>query len=135
MRRRLRSQIQTNADQCTRNVSEELYGPRQTNQRAELTAIQRALEIAPRNQDVLIRSDSKYSIKCVTEWFINWRKNNWLNATKKPVENRDLIELILNKIDERKLAKANTTFEWLKGHANDPGNVAADALAVAGASA
>jgi len=49
------------------------------------------------------------------------------------VENKDLIDTIVHKIDERKRLLVETKFQWLKGHANDPGNVAADALAVSGA--
>ncbi|KAJ9641897.1 hypothetical protein H2199_005111 [Coniosporium tulheliwenetii] len=116
-----------------RNVSEPLPGPRQTNQRAELTAIARALDIAPLTRPVTIYSDSKYAIQCVTEWFVNWRKNNWINSSRKPVENKDLIEPLINKIEERRMCGADTKFEWCKGHAEDPGNVAADALAVKGA--
>lgn len=116
-----------------RNVSEPLQGPRQTNQRAELTACKRAIEIAPRDRDVIIYTDSKYAISCLTEWFVNWRRNDWMTKDKKPVENRDLIEPCLHRIDERKLMRANTTFEWVKGHADDAGNVAADHLAVNGA--
>lgn len=56
-----------------------------------------------------------------------------MNRDKKPVENRDLIEPILQRIDERKLMRADTKFEWIKGHADDAGNVAADSLAVNGA--
>ncbi|KAF2204342.1 ribonuclease H-like protein [Delitschia confertaspora ATCC 74209] len=116
-----------------RNVSERLQGPRQTNQRAELTAIQRAVDIAPIDVDIEIYSDSKYGISCVTEWFKNWRRNGWKTASGKTVDNRDIIEPILERIDMRKLAKANTKFVWVRGHANDPGNEAADKLAVAGA--
>lgn len=116
-----------------RNVSEALVGPRQTNQRAELTALLRAIEVAPKDRNIRICSDSKYGIKCVTEWFQQWRRNNWANAGGKPVENKDLIEKILNKIDERVGLGSNTEFEWLKGHANDPGNEAADRLAVGAA--
>ncbi|GME27021.1 ribonuclease h [Neofusicoccum parvum] len=116
-----------------RNVSEGLAGPRQTNQRAELTAIQRALDIAPMRRDVNIFTDSSYSINCVTVWFISWRKNNWVTSSKKPVENKDLVEAIVSRIEERETGGAKTIFTWLKGHADDPGNVAADALAVQGA--
>lgn len=116
-----------------RNLSEALKGVRQTNQRAELTAVLRALQLAPLDRDVLIYSDSNYSIKCVTEWFLNWRRNGWLNASGKPVENKDIIETILTKIEERQVVGSKTLFEWLKGHANDPGNEAADSLAVSGA--
>lgn len=114
-------------------MSEPLKGSRQTNQRAELTAILRALEIAPRHRDVTIFTDSRYAIDCVTVWFINWRRNNWKTASNKPVENKDLIEAILVKIEERTELKVKTLFEWLKGHNRDPGNEAADRLAVEGA--
>lgn len=110
-----------------------MKGNRQTNQRAELTAIQRALEIAPRHRDVTIYTDSRYAIDCVTVWFIKWRRNKWLTADSKPVENRDLVELILVKIEERADMKVKTLFEWVKGHSRDPGNEEADRLAVSGA--
>lgn len=118
--------------QCS-NVSEVLQGPRQTNQRAELTAVKRALDVAPRHRDITIFTDSKYAIDSVTSWYVNWSKNGWITAAKKPVENRDLIEPIRAKIDERDLLKVQTLFEWVKGHNDDPGNTAADKLAVKGA--
>lgn len=125
------SRIKT--DIPTRNVSEALSGARQTNQRAELTAILRALEIVPRNRDVSIVTDSRYAIDCVTSWSINWRKNGWKTAAGKSVENKDLVESVLNRIEERKAFKVQTNFEWIKGHANHHGNVEADKLAVTGA--
>ena len=141
------------------NLAEPLAGPRQTNQRAELTAILRALELSPRDRPITIYSDSNYAINCVTTWFQKWRANGWVNAQKKAVENKDLIEKILSYIEERerisnvygmspdqtqdktkddaktrsfKKGRARVHFVWVKGHANEPGNVAADALAVAG---
>lgn len=130
-----------------RNVSEALHGTRQTNQRAELTAIQRALELSPRDREITIYSDSQYAIKCVTEWFPKWRSNGWKSTTGKAVENRDLVERILNLIEEREQisrkyatgssgmarARARVHFQWVKGHKDDPGNIAADGLATAGA--
>lgn len=118
---------------ASRNVSEPLPGSRQTNQRAELTAMLRALEIAPRNRHVTIITDSKYSIDCVTVWYINWRRNGWQTSTRKPVENRDIIENVLSKIEERNAFGVKTLFEWIKGHANHAGNVEADRLAQDGA--
>jgi ribonuclease HI len=116
-----------------RNVSEALPGARQTNQRAELTAIIRALDVVPRNRDVTIVTDSRYAIDCVTSWCITWRKNGWKNAAGKAVENKDLIENILHKVEDRQGFKVQTKFEWIKGHANHAGNVEADKLAVDGA--
>ncbi|EME85787.1 uncharacterized protein MYCFIDRAFT_118885, partial [Pseudocercospora fijiensis CIRAD86] len=127
------------ADQ--RNISEPLQGTKQTNQRAELTAIVRALEVAPKDRRIVIVSDSKYAIDCVTEWFPNWQRNGWVNSSRKPVENKDLIQKILDMLGERLRLNASywdhgpggVRFEWVKGHAKDEGNNAADELATAGA--
>lgn len=116
-----------------RNVSEALKGTKQTNQRAELTAILRALNIAPLHRDVTIYTDSKYSIDCVTNWYKNWQKNNWTNAKGKPVENKDLVVDIREKIEERDQFSRGTYFVWVKGHKDNEGNIAADKLAVEGA--
>lgn len=139
-----------------RNISEPLSGTKQTNQRAELTAMVRALEVAPKDRKIIIVSDSKYSIDCVTDWFHNWQRNGWVNSAKKPVENRDLVQKILDQLNERMRLNAHRTvdeeetpstekrsfwdrglggvrFEWVKGHDKDAGNSAADGLAVAGA--
>ncbi|KAK6380703.1 hypothetical protein LTS17_004903 [Exophiala oligosperma] len=116
-----------------RNVSEALKGSKQTNQRAELTAILRALNIAPLHREITIYTDSKYSIDCVTNWYKNWKKNNWTNSKGKPVENKDLVVEIRDKIEEREQFSKGTYFVWVKGHSDNPGNIAADRLAVAGA--
>lgn len=118
-----------------RNVSETLGGSRQTNQRAELTAIIRALDIAPRDRDVVIVTDSQYSINCVTKWADSWRRNGWKTTTGKAVENKDLVEGVTSRMDERAALGSRTVFEWIKGHANHAGNVEADKLAVNAAKA
>lgn len=64
---------------------------------------------------------------------MNWRRNNWMTSDKKPVENKDLVEPILAKIEERESLKVKTLFEWVKGHSHNAGNVEADRLAVNGA--
>lgn len=140
-----------------RNISEPLTGTKQTNQRAELTAILRALEVAPRDRKIVIYSDSNYAIQCCTVWFLKWRRNNWLNASNKPVENKDLVLKIVDMLDERyrlnrhrtsedededeepdreghwESGPASVKFVWVKGHAKDEGNEAADELAVSAA--
>lgn len=80
-----------------------------------------------------IFTDSRYAIDCVTSWFINWRRNNWKTSNGKPVENKDLVESILSRIEERQELKVKTLFEWVKGHNKDAGNEEADRLAVNGA--
>lgn len=120
-------------NKSNRNLSEPLPGARQTNQRAELTALKRALDITPLNRNVHIFSDSSYAIKCVTEWFVQWRNNNWKTSSKKNVENRDIVEEILARIEEREQVRVKTRFEWVKGHEGSAGNCEADRLAVEGA--
>lgn len=118
-----------------RNISEGLKGTRQTNQRAELTAVQRALEMAPRHRDITIFTDSKYAIDCVTNWYTGWQKNGWVTSARKPVENKDLIQEIRELITARDRASKQTLFNWVKGHNDNPGNTAADQLALNGARA
>ncbi|KAH7040500.1 uncharacterized protein B0I36DRAFT_344235 [Microdochium trichocladiopsis] len=115
-----------------RNISERLAGMPQTNNRAELTAILRALDQVTDLQGVRIFSDSNYAIKCVTEWYRTWQKNGWRKSTGDPVENNDLIKAIRSKIEARDAVGTKTQFQWVKGHGSDVGNIAADRLAVEG---
>ncbi|KAF3766036.1 hypothetical protein M406DRAFT_221619, partial [Cryphonectria parasitica EP155] len=119
-------------DRDPRNISERLPGDVQTNQRAELTAIIRALQSVPPQRGVLIWSDSTYAIKCVTDWFIKWEANGW-KTHKGPVQNRDLVELALQEIRKRDALGTRTVIKWIKGHEGNRGNVEADGLAVKGA--
>ncbi len=116
-----------------RNISERLKGEPQTNQRAELTAVLRALQVTDKKQSVQICTDSKYAISCSVEWYLNWMKNNWNTSKGEPVMNQDLVKAIRKVIDARDKTGAKTLFKWVKGHASDAGNVAADMLAVKGA--
>lgn len=120
-------------DGDARNISERLEGQPQTNQRAELMAMLRALQVVPLTDTVEIFSDSQYSINCVTQWAIGWKNKGWKTANGDDVKNQDIIRVLLDKMDERARVGGNTLFQWVKGHATDKGNVAADRLAVAGA--
>lgn len=118
---------------ASRNVSEPLEGMPQTNNRAELTGILRALQIAPKDRDLEIITDSNYSINCVTIWYAGWKRKDWKTSTGKDVENQDLIKSAKGLVEERDRLGLNTIFTWIKGHDSDQGNEAADRLAVAGA--
>ncbi|KAK0615265.1 ribonuclease H-like domain-containing protein, partial [Bombardia bombarda] len=115
-----------------RNVSEPLDGEVQTNQRAELTGVLKALQILPTDQGVEIRTDSTYAINCATVWYANWERNDW-RTPRGAVMNQDLIKAIHAKIEEREARGTRTKLTWVKGHSTDPGNIKADGLAVEGA--
>ncbi|KAM0559471.1 hypothetical protein ACHAPJ_004501 [Fusarium lateritium] len=119
-------------DNDERNLSERLPGEPQTNQRAELLAMLRALEIVPLTQGIQIWSDSMYSINCVTLWAPGWAKKNWRTAAGGEVKNQDIVRKLLAKMKERTDAGTVTLFQWVKGHASDRGNQEADRLANVG---
>ncbi len=116
-----------------RNVSERLRGETQTNQRAELTAVVRALELSINDAKIRILTDSKYTIDCATNWYRSWAKNDWKKSNGDDVLNQDLVKQIRVLIDRRDKAGFKTLFQWVKGHSSNVGNIAADRLAVAGA--
>ena len=118
-----------------RNVSEPLKGRFQTNNRAELTAVLRALQIIPESRDATIISDSKYTIDCVQIWAKQWMKNGWRNSNNQDVDNKILIGKILNHISARETKNVKTDFKWVKGHAMNQGNIEADRLATQAAQA
>jgi len=108
----------------------ELFGgePNTTNNRMELTAVIEALASLKRTCEVTLYTDSQYVRKGITEWIIGWKQRGWQTADKKPVKNVDLWQRLdglrhLHQVDWR----------WVKGHAGDPGNERADALANRGA--
>lgn len=74
-----------------------------TNQRAELYAIYKAIKIVTKhdkNLSIQIYTDSEYSIKSLTIWIKNWKENNWISSTKKPVMNQDIIKKIDKLMEE-----------------------------------
>jgi len=68
----------------------------QTNQRAELSAIARAVVILDEkgfhDVDVIVYTDSDYSISCLTKWLPGWVSRNWKTSSGTDVLHRDLIE-------------------------------------------
>jgi len=99
-----------------------------TNNQMELTATIEALKYVKSHishgLNVEIVSDSKYVILGITEWIFNWQKNNWRNAAKKPVLNRELWEELYKLTEELK-----PKWTYVKGHNEDKWNERADEIA------
>ncbi|KAG0087585.1 hypothetical protein BGZ93_010833 [Podila epicladia] len=114
-----------------RNVSERLAGEPQTNQRAELTAALRALEVCGSDTKPLeIRTDSMYTINIVTQWGEGWVKNGWKKSDGAAVMNRDIIEPLLDRVRNR---PGPIKWTHVKAHVGTFGNEMADKLANSGA--
>lgn len=109
--------------------SKELHGgeAETTNNRMELMAAIRALEVLTHSCHVRLHTDSKYVLQGITEWMGNWKKRGWKTAANKPVKNEDL----WRRLDDA-IQRHNVEWVWVKGHAGDPGNERADSLANAG---
>ena len=109
----------------------DLYGgnPETTNNQMEMQAALEALKyLKDKNEVIELYTDSNYLRQGITEWIHKWKLNNWRTAAKKPVANRDLwIEI--SDLNE----KMDVQWNWVKGHAGDPGNERADQLANIGA--
>jgi len=76
-----------------------------TNQRTELYAIYIALKRIFNRlkfKKVTVYTDSDYSINCLTKWMYSWEKNGWVNSTKQPVKNVDIIKKIKHIISDKK---------------------------------
>lgn len=112
-----------------RDDEKELFGgePATTNNRMELMAAIQALESLNRQIPVTLYTDSKYVLDGITKWIKGWKRNGWRTAAKKPVKNDDL----WRRLDEA-LAGHEVDWQWVKGHAGNPGNERADDLAKKG---
>ena len=110
----------------------ELWGgePLTTNNRMELTAVIESLVALKARCKVSLYTDSQYVRQGITEWIHGWRKRGWLTADRKPVKNQDLWQ----RLDQLN-AGHQVAWHWVKGHAGDPGNERADALANLGVEA
>ena len=106
----------------------ELFGGERdtTNNRMELTAVIEALTALKRPCRVSLYLDSEYVRKGITEWLPGWKAKGWRTAARQPVKNVDLWQ----RLDA--LARESghqIDWHWVRGHAGDPGNEHADALA------
>lgn len=91
-----------------------------TNNRMEMTAVIRALEV---NSNVTVITDSKYVKDGIEKWIVGWKTRNWKTSNGSDVKNQDLWK----KLDS--LVTPCTRWEWVRGHTGDPGNEKADSLA------
>jgi ribonuclease HI len=105
-----------------------------TNNRMELSAVIEALTecttLMPGGAaesksaaSITLFTDSQYVQTGQTQWILNWKKNGWRTADKKPVKNADLWQ----KLDTL-AAQHSITWRWVRGHAGNRYNELCDAL-------
>lgn len=78
----------------------------QTNQRAELTAIYSAVCTLESHgfldEDIVIYTDSDYSINCLTKWIPGWVSRGWKTTEGKSVLHQDILKDLSSKLSKFK---------------------------------
>ena len=96
-----------------------------TNNRMEVLAVIKGLEALKEPCQVTLYSDSKYVVDAIQKgWVKKWKANGWYRNKKEKASNVDLWERLLVQLERHQV-----TFQWVKGHADTPGNERCDELA------
>ena len=95
-----------------------------TNNRMELLGAIRGLQALTKPCHVTLATDSSYVKDGITKWIHGWQRNGWRTAAKQPVKNADLWQELITATEPHLI-----DWTWVKGHAGDPDNERADALA------
>lgn len=95
-----------------------------TNNKAELSGIRCIFKTLNENQqlfnnkEIVICTDSQYSISCLTKWSDAWIKNGWINSKKEPVKNKELIQNILEL--QKNIFDIKVSFKHVFAHTKEP---------------
>ena len=97
-----------------------------TNNRMELTAVIKALELLKETCAVTLYTDSQYLKNGITKWVAGWKRRGWKKADGQPVLNQGYwVEL------DKLYNSHDVTFHWVKGHVGVELNERCDQLAKA----
>lgn len=104
-----------------------------TNNQMELRAAEESLAYAKKHfpkKTIVLYADSAYVLNGLQSWIHGWRKNGWMTAAKKPVENRAQWE---NLAALKDFFGGNLELVKVAGHSGHVYNDRCDELAVAAA--
>ena len=79
--------------------------------------IEKVQENIPDFRQIIIYSDSEYTINCITKWCSGWEKNNLVKKDKKPVKNLELIKKLY-----KYYCTNNIQFIHVRSHQSEPEN-------------
>lgn len=97
-----------------------------TNNRMELTAVIKSLQVLKKPCSVTIYSDSKYIVDAMNlGWVKKWVAGGWIKGDRSPVKNVDLWKELMGLLKPHRVA-----WVWVKGHSDNELNSRCDRLAV-----
>jgi ribonuclease HI len=98
-----------------------------TNNRMEIFAVIRGLQLLKQPCNVTLYSDSQYVVKAMTDgWVQKWKQRDWWRTNKERAVNIDLWETLLTLCETHQVR-----FLWVKGHAGIKENECCDQLCCA----
>ena len=97
-----------------------------TNNRMELIAAIKALELLSKPCSIVLTSDSRYLSDAFNNgWIEKWQRGGWKTSAKKPVRNADMWVRLIKAVRRHK----SVEFRWTRGHAGHAENELCDKLA------
>jgi ribonuclease HI len=97
-----------------------------TNNRMEIQAAIKGLELLKQPCKVTLYSDSQYLVDAIMKaWAVKWKKNDWWLNNKERAKNIDLWEKLLPLCETHQVE-----FRWVKGHASNLENERCDHLSM-----
>lgn len=90
-----------------------------TNIRMEGKAIIAAIEHAA-GEESIIYTDSQFWVNLITVWSLTWEKNGWKKKGGE-IKNLDIVQEVCPLY-----RKSQAKLVWVRGHADDEGNILAD---------
>ena len=78
---------------------------------------------------IYLNSDSDYLVMGMSKWIMKWQENGWKGASKKPIANKKLWEMLLSYEQKLKNNGSTIIYQWVRGHKNNINyNVVVDEL-------
>ena len=102
------------------------HDPDTTNNRMELVAIIRGIQLVPEGRPVTVHTDSRLAVDTLTKWAAGWERRGWKRKTG-PIKNLDLVKEAWALVQ----ARPEVELQWVKAHAGNLWNEYADSLATA----
>jgi ribonuclease HI len=98
------------------DIAVPLYDKPNTNNRAEYSALIKALEQAkfldPSGiKTLVVYTDSELLIKSMTKWLSGWKRNGWKKVDGRTILNKDLVMIL-----DRELSKRKVSFKHVRAH-------------------